>query len=488
MKTPQALVVCALVIGHVGQMVAQNPTDERVDRVLHGLRPPIAIKGRPPVRWTIVQRLVAHQVPGVSVAIIDDGRIAWAGGFGVKEAGTSDAVTTSTLFQAQSISKSVAATATLVLADRGRLSLDEDINTYLKSWKVPANEFQAHEKVTLRRVLSHSAGLTVGGFNGYRSGESLPSLLQILNGEQPANNAPVRVDTVPGSAARYSGGGMVVMQQLLMDVMGEPFPSLMRRLVLDPLGMTLSTFEQPLPAFRRKDAASGHDGGGLVVKGKWPVQPEMAAGGLWSTPTDLAKWALAITNAWSGRDTRLLSKKTAVEMLIAQKAPFGLGVYLQGTDQALNFFHAGSIWGFRALVVMFPAVGKGAVVMTNADRGDSLISEITMSIAGEYGWPARTQSERAVITLTTEQLDGLVGTFTLPPSPSGAPVYYDVSRADGQLFAELKGLGSFPRSELHALSADSFFTISGMSITFIRDSSGFATAVKMGQIEGIRKR
>jgi CubicO group peptidase (beta-lactamase class C family) len=484
-----AFLLCALAIAaaEIPQSSAQNPADGRIDRVLHGLRPPVAIKGRPAVRWTMAERMAMHHVPGASIAIIDGGRVVWAGGFGVKETGTADSVTTSTLFQAQSISKPIAATAALCLADAGQLSLDEDINTYLKSWKVPDNRFQLREKVSLRRILSHSAGLTVGSFGGYRPGDPIPTLLQILNGEKPANSPPVRVDTVPGSISRYSGGGAVVMQQLLMDVTSKPFPALMKRLVLEPLGMTLSTYEQPLPESRHKEAASGHDGEGVVVGGKWPIQPELAAGGLWTTPTELAQWALEITNAWSGRSSKLLSKKMATEMLTMQKPPFGLGLYLEGTDQAFNFNHAGSIWGFRARLVMYPAVGKGAVVMTNADQGDTLISEVLYSIAAEYHWPARVQSEREVVTLATSQLDGLVGTYTLPPGPSGAPVFYEVSREGGQLFAELKGLGLYPKSEIYAASADSFFTINGLSIVFTRDSSGRAEKMKMGQIEGIRK-
>ncbi len=489
MKKSHAFLLCALAFSatEIPQSSAQNPADARVDRVLHGLRPPVAIKGRPAVRWTLAERMAVHHVPGVSIAIIDGGRVVWARGFGAKENGTNDLVTTSTLFQAQSISKAVAATATLFLVDSGKLSLDESPNTYLKSWKLPENEFQVKEKVTLRRILSHSAGLTVGGFAGYRSGDSLPTLLQILNGEKPANNPPIRVDAVPGSISRYSGGGAMVMQQLLVDVTGKPFPSIMKRLVFEPAGMKLSTYEQPLPEARRKEAASGHDGEGRVVEGKWPIQPEMAAAGLWTTPTDLAKWALEITSAWSGRSSKLLSKKIATEMLTVQKSPFGLGVNIQGTGQALSFFHAGSIWGFRALVVMFPAIGKGAVVMTNADQGDLLINELIMSIAAEYQWPARTQSEREVVTLTRQELDGVAGTYSLPPAPSGAPVYYEVSLEDGQLFAELKGLGAYPKTALYPASADSFFTLSGLPVAFTRDSSGRAVKVKMGGIEGTRK-
>lgn len=488
-KLASVIAICVMTFAGVAtpQSVAQTPDDARVERVLRGLRPPIAIKGRPAVRWTVAERMAMNNVPGASIAIIDDGKVAWARGFGVKEAGKAEPVTSSTLFQAQSISKAVAATATLALVDAGRLSLDENPNTYLKSWKLPDNEFQALENVTLRRILSHNAGLTVGSFAGYRLGESIPTLLQILDGEKPATNPPIRVDVTPGSISRYSGGGAVVMQQLLMDVTGKPFPDVMKRLVLEPIGMRLSTYEQPLPHARRQEAASGHDGEGAVVSGQWPIIPEMAAAGLWTTPTELAKWALEITNAWSGRSSKLLSKNIATEMLTVQKAPFGLGVNLQGTGQALSFFHGGSIWGFRALVVMFPAIGKGAVVMTNADRADTLISELIMSIAAEYQWPARTQSEREVVTLTSRQLDGLVGTYSLPAAPSGAPVTYEISRDGEQLLAELRGLGSYPKTELYPTSPNAFFETSGLNVVFSLDSSGRAVSVKMGGIEGIRK-
>lgn len=470
----------------VAQSVAQKPADDRIDRVFHGLRLPIAIKGRPVERWTIAERMAEHRVPGVSVAIIDGGRVVWAGGFGLKEAGTADPVTTSTLFQAQSISKPVASSATLSLVEGGRLSLDEDVNTYLKSWKVPENQFQLQEKVTLRRIMSHTAGLTVGGFGGYKAGDAIPSLFQILNGEKPANNPPIRVDTVPGSISRYSGGGAMVMQQLLLDLTGVSFPSLMKRLVFEPVGMMLSTYDQPLPVARRKEAASGHDGEGKVVHGKWPIEPELAAGGLWTTPTDLAKWAVEISNAWNGRPSKLLSKKTVREMLTVQKPPFGLGLIVEGADQAFSFRHLGSIWGYRALLVMYPAIGKGAAIMANADRADPLITEVLMSIAAEFQWPSRTPVERDTVTLTRNVLDGLVGRYSLPPGPSGAPVYYEVSREGGQLFAELKGLGSYPKTEIYPATADEFFTTTGLSVVFSRDSSGRAVKVMMGQIQGVR--
>jgi len=237
---------------------SQNPIDGHIDNVTHGLRPPIAIKGKPAVRWTLTERMEYYHVPGVSIAIIDNGQVVWAGGFGVKQAGTTDSVKASTLFQAASISKPITASAALQLVGAEKLSLDEDVNSYLKSWKVPENSFTAQEKVTLRRILSHSAGLTVHGFPGYSSGISTPTLQQILDGEKPANTPAIRVDILPGSLFRYSGGGFSVLQQLLIDMTNEPFPLTMKRLVLEPTGMPLSTSSSPspIPATRKRPAGT----------------------------------------------------------------------------------------------------------------------------------------------------------------------------------------------------------------------------------------
>lgn len=480
-----ALLVATSVAGP--QMAKQGSEDARIQRVLDGLRPPVAVKGIPSKKWALAERMASSHVPGVSIAVIDDGKIAWARGFGVKEAGAIDPVTVSTLFEAQSISKAVATTATLDLVNSGRLSLDQPANTYLKSWKIPDNEYQAQEKVTLRRILSHSSGLTVGGFSGYRTGDAIPSLLEVLNGEKPANNPPIRVDFTPGSMSRYSGGAMEVLQQLLMDATGQPFPELMKRLVLTPAGMTLSTYQEPLPVERQAEAASGHDAAGAVIKGKWPIHPEMAAAGLWTTPTDLAKWAIQITDAWDGKGSKLFSKKVAVEMLTVQKAPYGLGVELEGSGTSLQFSHAGSNAGFRAYVVMFPAIGKGAVVMTNADAGDAVTSNLITSIATEYHWPTGQQAERETVSLTDEQMNALVGVYSLPSGPKAEPVTYEVTRTGNSMFGQIIGLGPRPKDTFFPASATSLFSIGGWNIDFTLDSSGKATSLKFGTIVGVRK-
>lgn len=273
---------------------AQPALAARIDRVERGLLPGIVIAGRPVPRNALADRMAALKVPGASVAVINDGAIEWAKGYGVAETGASAPVTPRTLFQAASISKPVAALAALRLVERGLLSLDEDVNARLVSWKVPENELTTTEKVTLRRLLSHTAGLTVHGFGGYPADAAVPTVVELLDGEKPANSAAVRVDVVPGSAWRYSGGGYTVMQQLVVDVAGKPFPVLLDELVLGPLGMADSTYEQPLPEDRRGAAASGHRSDGGLLPGRYHTYPEMAAAGLWTTPSDLARFLIEI--------------------------------------------------------------------------------------------------------------------------------------------------------------------------------------------------
>ena len=458
--------------------------DDRPDRVLNRLRPPVAIKGAPVVRWSLDERMRALRVPGVSVAIIDSGRVVWARGFGIKEGGGTDSVTTETLFQAQSISKPIAVTGLLRLVEAGKLDLDDDVNTVLHSWRLPTSRFTDERKVTLRAIASHSAGLTVGGFPGYRLGDSLPTLAQILDGQRPANNPPVRVDTFPRAISRYSGGGMEVMRQVMTDVTGEDFPVLMRRLVLAPLGMTRSRYDQPLPEAVRQEAASGHDGSGAVIPGKWVIQPELAAAGLWTTPTELAAWAIDVANAWAGRDAKLLSSGMAKEMLTRQKANWGLGVSVEDSGAALRFGHSGSNRGFRAELVMLPAVGKGAVVLTNGDRGSGIIEELLQSIAAEYHWPGYQQVEREVIALGATELDGLVGEY-LTPGPGNQPIVIAVSREGERLVFEVTGF--VPKTELYPAGGDSFFTISGSDVFFKRNRAGQGETISLArQIEGKR--
>ncbi|HEV8037315.1 MAG TPA: serine hydrolase domain-containing protein [Bryobacteraceae bacterium] len=379
----------ALIILLVSPRASQTetPLSQRIQRVETSLMPAEIAKGAPIPKWTIADRMTHYNVVGVSVAVIDNYAIHWAKGYGTLAKDNHRPVTTETLFQAGSISKPVAATAALHLVEAGKLSLDEDVNRKLKSWQVPENEFTRDQKVTLRRILSHSAGLTVHGFPGYAVDETPPSLVDILDGKKPANTAPIRVDLVPGSTERYSGGGYTIMQLLLTDVTGMPFPPLLKNTVLEKIGMQHSTYQQPLPPDWAKDAASGYRSNGDPVAGKWHVYPEMAAAGLWTTASDLAQFAIEIQKSREGRSNRVLSREMTNQMLTRQIDGAGLGLMLGGTDQAPRFSHGGADDGFQAFLIGTLDSGKGAIVMANSDNGISLAQEILLSIAAEYNWP-----------------------------------------------------------------------------------------------------
>jgi len=296
-------------------------------------------------------------------------------------------VTTSTLFQAGSVSKSVAALGALRLVEHNRLSLDADVNTKLQTWKVPENEFTKEKKVTLRGILSHSAGLTVHGFPGYAVGKPVPTLVQVLNGEAPANTSAIRADIIPGSKLRYSGGGYTVMQQMIIDVTGKPFPQFMQEAVLKPLGMTNSTYEQPLSEELAATTASGYYPKGKAVKGRWHIYPEMAAAGLWTTASDLARFAISIQHSLGGGSNSGISQSMTRQMLTSQKDNDGLGVFLSGDGRGLRFSHGGRDEGFDATMTAFAETGQGAVIMINANDDSGSVSRIVEAIAREYHWP-----------------------------------------------------------------------------------------------------
>lgn len=355
-------------------------------------------KGEPPLRLNLAQLMQAYNDPGFSIAVIDNFQIVWSKVYGVVQAGTSIPVTERTLFQAASMSKPVTATAVLFLVQQGRLSLDENVNDKLKTWKVPENEFTKTEKVTLRRILSHTAGLTVHGFPGYDMDDPLPTVVQILNGEKPANSPPVRVDAVPGTRQSYSGGGVTIMQQLLIDTTGKPFPVLMRELVLDQIGMANSTFEQPLPSERTKFAASATAADGKTLHGNWHVYPEMAAAGLWTTPSDLAHFLIEIALSKNGKSNRVLLESVARQMLTPVVSNTGLGFFLPEQSPG-EFGHGGSNEGFESNMKMNAESGEGIVMMGNSDNLFEVMKFVQTAVAKEYAWHMKHEEPDAAAKL-----------------------------------------------------------------------------------------
>jgi len=446
----------------------------RISRIESGLLPAVIIKGQPPKPMTVADRMAHYKVPGVSVAFFDHGQIIWTKSYGYADVAAKKPVTSNTLFQAASISKPVAALAALRLVQDGKLSLDEDVNVKLRTWKVPENNFTIKEKVTVRRILSHSAGLTVHGFAGYASDESVPTVVQVLNGEKPANSDPIRVDVVPGTLWRYSGGGFVILQTLMSDVTGKPFPQIMRELVLGPAGMTHSTYEQPLPKNRAQEAATPYRGNGDPVKGGWHTYPEMAPAGLWTTPSDLARMAMEVQGEYAGKSAKILSQDMARQMLTHQFGTTGLGFGLESPGEKLHFGHGGANEGFRCDIETYTDSGQGFAAMTNSDSGSELTEEIFRSVAKEYGWPDFKPIEHTLIKINPATLAAYPGVYEI----TGIGKLTVTTKPTG-LFVEAEPFGPDPL-ELLPESPLQFFILSGdITFTFHKDASGAITGLTL---------
>jgi CubicO group peptidase (beta-lactamase class C family) len=450
--------------------------NQQISKVENGLLLPVQIKGQPAKRMRLEDRMEYYKVPGVSIAVINDYKIEWAKGYGVLEAGEARPVTTETLFQAASISKPVAALAALKMVEDGTFNLDEDVNNKLVTWKVPENEFTSQKKVTLRGLLSHSAGVTVHGFRGYAHNEEMPTLQQILDGEKPANSDPIRVDIVPGTKFRYSGGGYCIVQQLLIDNKNKPLPEIMKETILSPLHMTNSTYEQPLPKEKMANAAVAHRSDGTPIEGEWHTYPEIAAAGLWTTPSDLARFAIELMLSLSDKSNKIISSDMIKQMLTPQQENNGLGIFVDGEDFNFHFSHSGGNEGYRCFLVAYPEKGQGAVIMTNSDNGWQLYPEILRSIDSEYGWGDFIQKEKVLAAVDSKIYDAYIGTYQVSPD-----LAFIITRENDRLYAEVAGIA---KSEIYPESEITFYPMDvDATITFVKDETGQVSGLIFKQEE-----
>jgi CubicO group peptidase (beta-lactamase class C family) len=459
--------------------VAQNagpariPVEQRIQHVTSGLIGGIVLSGQEHATHALADRMKELHVPGVSIAVIHEGKIEWARGFGVRTEGGAP-VNAETMFQAGSISKPLAAMAALRLVQDGKLQLDADINTYLTSWKVPGDAVAGGKPITLRELLTHTAGMTVHGFPGYASTEPVPTLVQVLNGEKPANTAPIRSEQLPGKEWKYSGGGFTIMQQAVIDVAKQPFPKLLHDSVLAPIGMSRSTYDQPLPPALRENAATPYRGDGKPVEGGAHTYPEMAAAGLWTTPTDIAKYAIEVEQSLEGKANHVLNREVTLQMLTPGMGSWGLGVQIGGSESARYFSHGGANEGFRNLFVAYEKSGEGAVVMTNGESGGQLGDEVMHSIAAEYGWPDWKPEIRASVKVDEKTLAQYAGTYQLGPG-------FDlvVTVENGQLMTQATGQ---PKFAVYAETENKFFPLDfPAQIEFVKDGDGKVNALILHQ-------
>jgi CubicO group peptidase (beta-lactamase class C family) len=419
---PVVTILCALI--GVRSLAAQVSIEQQIKA---GLVPPVVVKDEPLALTPLSTRMKELLVSAVSIAVIHNGKLEWAGGFGTRDQKGSP-VTVDTLFQAGSIGKPLTAVAVMKLVQDRKLDLDTDVSQYLKSWKIPPSSFTDHNPVTLRELLSHSAGVNVSGFGGYEAGAPVPTLTQVLNGEPPARTQPIRVDVAPGTIFRYSGGGYVIVQQALTDTTGTPFPRLMRERVLVPFGMRQSSFEQPLTADLQARAAIPYAADGTPLREGPHIYPEMAPAGLWTTSSDLARFAIGIQQALAGRSDGVLSQAIARSMLnglpqglhvpaTRGRRP-GLGLFVGGKTDRKFFEHNGGNAGYAAYVMAYDS-GDGVAVMINKSGNDAsrLTDDIVRTIAYVYDWPDFAPAQRTLTTIAPADFDRYVGAYQ---SDSGA--------------------------------------------------------------------
>ncbi len=402
---------------------AQNGSDN-ARKVENSLTSWVIIENEPPARWNIEERLKVHKVPGITIGVIRDYKLEWAKGYGYADKEAKIPVTPQTLFQAASISKSLNAVGILKLVQEGKLSLDEDINTYLKTWHPSADS----GKITIANLLSHTAGLSVHGFPGYEPGDTLPTVEQILRGEKPANTREVKPLFAPGVKMQYSGGGTTVTQLIETTVTGIPYDQFMRKEVLDPLGMTGSFYTQPAPEDKKPLLATAYNMKGEPIKGKYHVYPEMAAAGLWTNPTDLSKYIIETQLALEGKSAKVLNQAMTKTRLTPYKNKnSALGVFLINGQQYFN--HNGGNEGFRCVYYGSLEGGNGFVVMVNSDNFE-IIHEVTRSIALTYGWGDDFYKPEKVTSapLHTDSLRQYTGKYNF------RTVNLNVEAKNGQLF------------------------------------------------------
>lgn len=281
---------------------------------------------REPQTMTLGEAIQRLNIPSTSIAVVEGNRIKWAGAFG--------GATTHTIYQAASISKLVAA---LRLVEDGRLSLDGNVNRELTFWHLPA---------------------------------------------------PVAVGTVPGTQYAYSGGGYEIVEALVEAATQRSFAEAVEHLVFRPAGMRESFYGSP-PRARRRQIATGHLADGAALPGGWREMPELAAAGMWSTPTDLAELLIAIARAYQDRESTLLDRGVAAEMLKRQAVgPYGLGAAVSGSGRDIALMKGGQNIGYQSYLLLFPARGEGMVVMTNSDDGTTLALALVERAAIVLHWPA----------------------------------------------------------------------------------------------------
>ncbi|MEJ7559033.1 MAG: serine hydrolase [Pedobacter sp.] len=452
---------------------AQSILQQRIKQVENSLTE--NLRTQDAAAFNLQKRMEYYKVKGLSIAVIKDYKIDWAKAYGLSDAESKTPVTVSTLFQAASISKSLNAVGVMKLFSSRNLNLFADINTYLSSWKFPYDSLSGGKKINVANLLSHTAGLSIHGFGGYEQGSPLPSAIQILNGDKPANSDPVRSVFAPGLRQQYSGGGITITQLLMTDISKQPYEQYMEQQVLRPLGMRSSTFAQPPVGKKLNALATGYDTDGNEIKGKYHLYPEQAAAGLWTNPTDLGKYIIETQLAYAGKSDKVLDQQsTKLRLSPYENSEAALGVFIEDYDGLKYFGHGGSNEGFQSGYYGSLQDGNGLVIMVNSDNGQ-IIQELINSIATVYNFKGLNKSRTIKLAhVTSSELDKYLGKYQLTPD-----LVLTITREGKQLYAQATGqtkLEAYPETSTKFL-----FKVIHATMEFIKDDKGKVTKMMFTQ-------
>ncbi|EKD82556.1 MAG: beta-lactamase [uncultured bacterium] len=332
--------------------------------------------------------LKKHNVAGISFAVLRDFHFAYAQCEGFINNESQEPLWPDSLFQGASISKILSAVLTMILVEKGKLDLDKPVKKNLKSWKLLENEWTKNTPVTIRHILSHFSGINVPTYRGFFKEDPIPTFKDVLDGIESCDAPAVIVEKPVDEQFSYSTGAFAVLQMVLEDVTNESFETLVQRELLQPLNMHRTLFAQPLPLHLSGNAACGHRSAGELVPGNWFVYPTQAGSGVWTTPTDLAKFALHLQKILLGDLSGLLQLPRLREMISPYREPFfGLGFALYNDKgPGMSFGHTGNTEGYRSMFIAHESSGCGAFILANSDNADPVIKEIINQIARSEGW------------------------------------------------------------------------------------------------------
>lgn len=407
--------ICNIGVSTYSQTNATNEVDsitQKIKNVENSLRPLVLNQGQS--LWNIEEQMQKYNISGLSVAVIDHYKIDWAKGYGKTGNKEIPKVTEQTVFQAASMSKFVNAVAMMKLIEQQKMSLDEDINHYLTSWKFHYNKKENSNPITIRQLLSHTAGLSTHGFSGYKNSNKLPSIIQTLEGKKPANSKKVKQILPNNETFKYSGGGTTISQLLLMDKSNTSYEIFLYKYLFEPLKMKNSFYSIEFEKYP-KDLAYGHSGNGKVLTNFYNNYPESAAAGLWTTPSDLAKLIIDVQLSLKSKTNKILFKQSAADLIEPSltNSNSALGLFTEQENGTLYLQHSGSNQGFRGKFYFSADNGTGVVIMVNGTN-TKIIEEIIRSVASVYNWAGFESFEvKNEINLSKSDLEKYIGTYAL---------------------------------------------------------------------------